>query len=77
MSPRCVLKKFALYIEKYLHWNVLNKVKGLQPVELSRRDRSSYSEVFLEKGILKIWSKFTKEHPCQSVISIKLLRNRT
>ena len=29
----------------------------------------------LEKGALKIWSKFTGEHPCQSVISLKLLSN--
>ena len=35
--------------------------------------RSSHPEVFLEKGVLKICSKFTGEHPCRSVISIKLL----
>ena len=28
--------------------------------------------MFLEKGVLKICSKFTGEHPCGSVISIKL-----
>ena len=33
--------------------------------------RSSRSEVFLGKDVLKICSKFTGEHPCQSVISIK------
>ena len=38
--------------------------------------RSSPSEVFLRKGVLKICSKFTGEHPCGSVISIKL-QNRT
>ena len=37
--------------------------------------RSSRPEVFLRKGFLKIWSKLTGEHPCRSVISIKLLRN--
>ena len=37
--------------------------------------RSSHPEVFLEKGVLKICSKFTGEHPFQSVISIKLLCN--
>ena len=37
--------------------------------------RSSHPEVFLVKGILKICSKFTKEHPCRSVISIKLQGN--
>ena len=34
--------------------------------------RSSHPEVFLGKGVLKICSKFTEEHLCQSVISIKL-----
>ena len=72
-----VLKKFGLHIAKYLQWNLLNKVEGLQPVHLSRRDRSSHSEVFLEKVSLKIWSKFTREHPCRSVILINLLCNRT
>ena len=28
--------------------------------------------MFLEKDVLKICSKFTREHPCRSVISIKL-----
>ena len=37
--------------------------------------RSSPAEVFLRKGILEICSKFTGEHPCQSVILIKLLCN--
>ena len=35
--------------------------------------RSSRPDAFLEKGILKIWSKFTREHPSRSSISIKLL----
>ena len=34
--------------------------------------RSSHTEVFLRKGVLKICSKFTGEHPCRSVISYKL-----
>ena len=37
--------------------------------------RSSHPEVFLRKVILKICSKFPGEHPCPSVISIKLLCN--
>ena len=37
--------------------------------------RSSRPEVFLSKGVLKICSKFTGEHPCQSAISVKLLCN--
>ena len=31
--------------------------------------------MFLGKGVLKICSKFTGEHPCRSAISIKLLCN--
>ena len=34
--------------------------------------RSSPPDVFLEKVVLKICSKFTGESPCRSVISIKL-----
>ena len=37
--------------------------------------RSSFSDVFLGKSILKKCSKFTGKHPCQSVVSIKLLCN--
>ena len=37
--------------------------------------RSSPPEVFLRKGVLKICSKFTGEHPCRSVISIKFQSN--
>ena len=39
--------------------------------------RSSRSEVFLVKGVLKTCSKFTGEHLCRSVISKKLLCNFT
>ena len=34
--------------------------------------RSSHLEMFLRKGVLITCTKFTGEHPCQSVISIKL-----
>ena len=37
--------------------------------------RSINPQVFLRKGVLNICSKFTGKHPCQSVISIKLLCN--
>ena len=39
----------------------------------SKSVRSNHLEVFLETGVLKICSKFTREHPCWSLISIKLL----
>ena len=35
--------------------------------------RSSPPEVFTGKGVLKICSKFTREHPCRCVILIRLL----
>ena len=41
----------------------------------SQSNRSSHPEVFLEKGVLKICTKFTGEYPCRSVISIKLQSN--
>ena len=37
--------------------------------------RSSHPEVFLGKGDLKICSKSTREHPCQSAILIQLQSN--
>ena len=37
--------------------------------------RSSPPEVFLGKGVLKICNKFTGEHRCRIVISIKFLCN--
>ena len=45
------------------------------PVTKVRRNRNNHLEVFLGKGVLKICSKFTGEHPCRSAISIKLQRN--
>ena len=41
-------------------------------------DRSSPTEVFIGKGVLKMYRrtyKFIGEHPCRGVISIKLLCN--
>ena len=35
--------------------------------------RSNPPEVFLAKGVLKIWSKVKGEYPCRNLISIKLL----
>ena len=37
--------------------------------------RSSPPKMFLGKGVLKICSKFTREHPWRSVISLKLQNN--
>ena len=64
----------------YRRWNDVLCLRGLCPdrdfssVQFKYLDRSSHPEVFLVKGVLKIWSRFTGEQPW-SVISIKLLRN--
>ena len=42
---------------------------------MSQWSRSSPPEVFLRKGVLKICSKFTVEHPCRSVIPKKMQSN--
>ena len=34
--------------------------------------RSNRPELFLGKGVMKIYSKFTGQYPCRSVISIRL-----
>ena len=47
-----------------LFWNHINKFKVLSYFS------SSHPEEFLIKGVLKICSKFTGEHPCRSAISI-------
>ena len=46
---------------------------GLGILLISIKLRSSRPEVFLGKGVVKICLKFTGEHPCRCVISIKLL----
>ena len=56
------------------------EVSALKPLVtceklLWSRCRSSPPEVFLGKNVLKIWSIFTGEHPCGSVILINLQSN--
>ena len=34
--------------------------------------RSSHTEVFFKKGVLRIFKQFTGEHPCKSVTSVIL-----
>ena len=59
---------FCEHFIKYIKWNgpfvLRNHIEWLS--------RSSPPEVFLGKGVLKICSKFTGEHPHRNVISIKL-----
>ena len=62
------------------HVSTQSKVRycsGILEVLIKEFSRSIPSEVFLGKVVLKICSKFTVEHPCQSVISMKLQSNFT
>ena len=65
--------KGSEYASKCNRWILIYYSAVSLPVFESDISRNSHPEVFLEKGVLKICSKFTGEHPCQSVISIKLL----
>ena len=65
-----------------VEWNGMEQIVELahdedanDEQENSAKNRSSPPEVFLLKGVLKICRKFTGEHPCRKVISIKLLCN--
>ena len=51
-------------------------VKNIEFIYLKRANRSSPPEVFSGKAALKIWSKFTGEHPCwNNFIEIITLRH--
>ena len=58
-----------MYFEEQIFW----RTPAMQNFTLSFR--SSHPKVFLRKGALKICSKFTREHPYRSAISIKLQSN--
>ena len=55
----------------YLKYNLFPFLVSWDVIFLS--NWNSHPEVFLGKGVLRICSKFTGEHPCSSAISIKLL----
>ena len=48
------------------------KIVSYPCLKLLGKYESNPLEVFLGKGVLKIYSKFTGKHPCRSVISIQL-----
>ena len=56
------------------HWTPLVDTRTIL-VRTVSNDRSGPPEVFLGKGVLKIYRKFAGENPCRSVISIKLQNN--
>ena len=65
-----------VYLTDDFHYKVdQNRVILATFHSLLDHGRSSRPEAFLGKGVLKICRKFTGEHPCWSVISIKLQSN--
>ena len=69
------IEPFRSRLKNY-KWNLWIKFfNEMKVIIVKRIHRSSHPEVFLVKVVLKICSKFTGEHPCRSVISIKLQSN--
>ena len=67
-----VEKSFITHVTWFVDLPVLKN--SVNKMKLCRRtnSRSCHLELFWRKVILKICVKFTGEHPCRSVISIKL-----
>ena len=71
----------TIYILKQSSCGVLrkrcseNKQQIYRRIPMPKFDFNKVAEVFLGKGVLRICSKFTGDHQCRSVISIKLLSN--
>ena len=61
--------------ENWLHLHMLNIQHILFWKHFVRMKIEYTPEVFLEKDVLKLCSKFAGEHPCQSATSVKLLCN--
>ena len=73
LSVHLINTKYATY-HSYRHFGALNQVFFGTQDKTTRNFRNSRPKVFLGKGVLKTCSKFTGEHPCWSVISIKVAR---
>ena len=65
---------FLISVGTMFHTFKLNTLAELRPYWLVLA-RSSHPEVFLRKGVLKIYSTFTAKHLCRSAISVTLLCN--
>ena len=70
-SARVFSCTFATYFPKHLFLRTPLKGCFWTLLKIPDRARSSHPDVFLGKGVLKICSKFTAEHPWRSAISIK------
>ena len=69
----CVMKTLETYLQSIMVGGYQQLLVILLKCESGVKN--SHREVLLRKDVLKICSKFTGEHPCRSVISIKLLWN--
>ena len=69
IEGRKVFKYLHKQISKQTNKDARSSIGISQKLDIDN-NRSSHPEVFLGKGVLKICSKFTGEHPCQSAISI-------
>ena len=67
--------KFSKEMQSPLDVEVQTKILNVCWKPLFRSFKSSHQDVFLRKGVVKISSKFTWEHPCRSAISINLRSN--
>ena len=65
--------KYSFFFHRLIQILVVTAVGPHYQYNLHFKGRSRPPEVFLGKGVLKICSKFTGEHPCRDAISIKLL----
>ena len=68
------------YLKKDLEINLDLSISLITIANVSaniKDPRNSHPRVFLVKGVLKICSKFTGEHPCRSAISIKFICKAT
>ena len=64
-TPGLMFGTFVLYQQK-------EPLQANLPNDYQRLHRSSRPEVFIKKGVLKNFAKFTGKHLCRSLLSIKL-----
>ena len=71
-ASRRIMHSFEYVFPSFPHTGLAIRGHGMLHSNETSIVRSSHSKMFLRKGVLKIYSKLTGEHPCRSAISIKL-----
>ena len=74
-ASRRIMHSFEYVFPSFPHTGLAIRGHGMLHSNETSIVRSSHSKMFLRKGVLKIYSKLTGEHPCRSAISIKLQSN--